>query len=200
MVRLEPLHPAILPWAMLVLLAGCGQGQLQQTKEEKLAQTKAPPSVRVVSAEMHPWAKSVRVLGSLVGDEEAVIGAKLAGRVREVKVDLGSVVRQGQILCELDTDDFDLRVQQVQAQLEQARSALGLKPEDPDSKLDRQKAPPVLQEKALMEEARSSVERARPLVASKIMTNEELQQREAALRVAELRSFCGYAQRDYRPD
>jgi RND family efflux transporter MFP subunit len=180
--------PRVFPLALVALLAaGCGQGQLQQTKEEKLSQAKTPPVVRVVSARMHSWAKSVRVQGSLVGDEQAVVGAKVAGRVREVKVDLGSVVRQGQVLCELDPDDFDLRVQQVQAQLEQARSALGLSPNEPDSKLDRQKAPPVLQEKALMEEARSSVERARPLVSQKIMTNEELQQREAALRVAEAR-------------
>ena len=177
-----------LSFALVALLAaGCGQGQLQQTKEEKLAENKAPPAVKVVSARLHAWAKSVRVQGSLVGDEQAVIGAKAAGRVREVKVDLGSVVRQGQVLCELDPDDFDLRVQQVQAQLEQARSALGLSKDEPDSKLDRQKAPPVLQEKAMLEEARSSVDRARPLVQKNIITNEELQQREAALRVAEAR-------------
>jgi RND family efflux transporter MFP subunit len=168
-------------------LAGCGQGQLQQTDEEKKAEAKAAPSVRVVSARLHNWAKSVRVQGSLIGDEQAVIGAKVAGRVREVKIDLGSVVRKGQVLCELDGDDFELRVQQVQAQLEQARSALGLSPEEPDSKLDRQKAPPVLQETAMLEEARSSVTRAKQLVPQKIITNEELQQREAALRVAEAR-------------
>src|SRR5690606_10295820 len=49
------------------------------------------------------------------------------------------------------------------------------------------KAPPVLQEKALMEEARASVERARQLVPQKVITSEELQQREAAFRVAEAR-------------
>lgn len=175
------------PLAIAAFAAGCGQGQLQQTKEEKLAEAKTPPAVRVVSARMHAWAKSIRVQGSLVGDEQAVIGAKAAGRVREVKVDLGSVVRQGQVLCELDPDDFDLRVQQVQAQLEQARSALGLSPDELDSTLDRQKAPPVMQEKAMLEEARSSVARAKQLVPQKIITNEELQQREAALRVAEAR-------------
>ncbi len=80
-------------------------------------------------------------------------------------------------------------MQQAQAQLEQARSALGLKPDEPDSKLDRLKAPPVLQEKALLEEARFSVDRAKQLLErpQKIITNEELQQREAAQRVAEAR-------------
>jgi RND family efflux transporter MFP subunit len=173
--------------SLIAAVAGCGHGQLEKTAEEKLASTKAPPVVRVASARLHAWPKTVRVQGSLVGDEQAVVGAKVAGRVGEVQVDLGSVVRQGQILCSLDSEEFDLRVQQVQAQLEQARSALGLTPDEPDSKLDRLKAPPVLQEKALLEEAKFSVERAKPLVTQKIVTSEELQQREAALRVAEAR-------------
>jgi RND family efflux transporter MFP subunit len=93
------------------------------------------------------------------------------------------------VLCQLDSEEFDLRVQQALAQLEQARAALGLKPDEPDSSLDRMKAPPVLQEKALLEEAKFSVERAKQLLErpQKLITTEELQQREAALRVAEAR-------------
>jgi RND family efflux transporter MFP subunit len=168
-------------------LAGCGQGQLQQTAEEKKNAAQATPTVQVVSARLHAWPKTVRIQGSLVGDEQAVIGAKVAGRVKEIKVDLGSVVRKGDVICTLDPEDFDLRVEQSKAQLEQARSALGLTPDESDSSLDRMKAPPVLQEKALLEEARASVVRAKQLVSQKIITNEELQQREAAERVAEAR-------------
>lgn len=170
-----------------VPLAGCGQGQLQQTAEEKKSAVSTTPTVHVVSARLHAWAKTVRIQGSLIGDEQAVVGAKVAGRVREIKVDLGTVVRKGDVICSLDPEDFELRVLQAKAQLEQARSALGLGPDDPDSNLDRMKAPPVLQEKALLEEARSRVERGKELVPQKIITSEELQQREAVHRVAEAR-------------
>ncbi len=91
---------------LFVGLAGCGTGQLEKTAEEKLTTGKATPVVRVVSARLHAWPKSIRVQGSLVGDEQAVVGAKVAGRVAEVKVDLGTVVRQGQVLCSLDPEEF----------------------------------------------------------------------------------------------
>ena len=45
-------------------------------------------------------------------------------------------------------------MQQAEAQVAQARASLGLKPGVPDDQLDPTKAAPVLQEMALLEEAR----------------------------------------------
>lgn len=125
--------------------------------------------------------------GSLLADEHAVVGAKIAGLIKEVKVDIGTAVQRGQLLATLDTEELDLRVQKAQAQLEQARAKLGLKPAEPDEKLDRQHAPAVLQEAALLEEAKGLMTRARTLAGQRAVSLEELQQREAALRVAEAR-------------
>jgi RND family efflux transporter MFP subunit len=129
----------------------------------------------------------VRTQGSLLGDEHAIIGAKVAGRVREVKVDLGDVVRSGQVLAALDTEEFDLRVEQAEAQLTQVRASLGLKPDDLDSMLNPLKSPPVMQESALLDETRLSVERARQLSRQNVITVAELDTAEAAFRVAEAR-------------
>jgi RND family efflux transporter MFP subunit len=123
----------------------------------------------------------------MVGDEDAVVGAKVAGRVKAVKVDLGSVVRRNDVLAELDSAEFELRVLQAQAQLAQACAAIGRKPEDPPELYDRFKAPPVMLESALVEEARANVERSRDLYKRMTITYEELQQREALLAVAQAR-------------
>jgi membrane fusion protein (multidrug efflux system) len=78
-------------------------------------------------------------------------------------------------------------VQQAEAQVAQARATLGLKTDVPDDMLDPNKAAPVLQEIAMREEARLNVNRVRNLAGKGVVTQEEIQAREAALRVAEAR-------------
>lgn len=180
-------------WGLVVgLLVGCSKQQpaTAPAKTPTLptaAHSSPTESPEVVTADLQLWPRVVRVQGSMLPDEETVVGAKVAGRVRELQVDIGSVVRQGQVLAVLDSEDFELRVQQAEAQVAQVRSKLGLKGDEPDSKLDRLKSPPVVQEKALVDEARSNLDRARQAAASNAFSAEELQRREAVYRVAESR-------------
>jgi HlyD family secretion protein len=121
----------------------------------------------------------------LIGDEHALIGAKVAGRVKAVAVDLGSSVEQGQVIAELETDVFDLRVQQAEAQVGQARAALGITGNEKEDTLDPTKAAPVLQEKAVLDEAKRNLNRRRALSSKRVITTEELQQAESLVQVAE---------------
>ena len=108
-----------------------------------------PTQVEVVAAELRPWPVMVRVQGSLLADEHAVVGTKVAGRVQKVHVDLGSRVAAGDLLATLEPEDFDLQVREAEAQLEQARVNLGLKPGESEEQLDRKQTPDVAQEEAL---------------------------------------------------
>jgi RND family efflux transporter MFP subunit len=144
-------------------------------------------TVHVVEVGFQPWPRVVRAQGTLIEDEFALLGAKMAGRVKEVLVDIGTSVTEGQRVAVLETEEFDLKVQQAQAQVDQARATLGLKPGVPDEKLDPRRAAPVLQEIAMLEEARLNVNRVRGLIGKGVVTQEEIQAREAALRVAEAR-------------
>ena len=186
---LGALLAAALPAGLLLSLAGCQQQPAVAARKAAPEATRKTPEVSVTALKLRRWPQVVRVQGNLAGDEQAVIGAKVAGRVREVQVDLGTLVEQGQIICQLDAEDFDLRVQQAEAQLMQARAALGLAADEPDEKLNRLNAPPVRQERALVEEAKFNLERAQKLHRQNqnFVTTEELQQREATLRVAEAR-------------
>ncbi len=171
------------------LATGCGHSE--PTKDPspaaKPAVSAGAPEVRVVEASLQTWPKTVRVQGTLIEDEYALLGAKVAGRVKDIQVDIGTPVRAGQIVAELEADEFDLRVQQAEAQVAQARASLGLRPNVPDEKLEPSRAPPVQQEMALLDEARLNVQRVKNLAGRGVVTQEEIQSREAAQRVAEAR-------------
>jgi RND family efflux transporter MFP subunit len=180
--------------AALVVLSGATGCQKSASKSAddkttaKLAvPAKSAAKVTPVAVQLHPWPAVVRIQGSLIGDENAVIGAKVAGRIKEVKVDLGSVVKQGDIIAQLDSEEFDLQVAQARATLEQQRAKVGLKPGQPEEKLNRELSPPVRQEKAVLDEAREMFARSEALHKENAATLTELQQREALLRVAEAR-------------
>lgn len=146
---------------------------------------KHSPPADTMAAQEREWPVTVRVQGSLLGDEHAVVGAQVAGRVKRVLVDLGSVVQKGDVLAELDSEDFDLRVRQAEANIEQARARLGLKLNEPVEQLVREQSPSVLQEKAVLIEAQDLHDRAETLYRQNTITAAEFQQREAKLRVAE---------------
>lgn len=147
----------------------------------------APPVVRTVAVALHSWPTTVRVQGSLVCDEEAVLGTKVAGRVEAIHVDRGTPVQEGQVLVELEPEEFALRVQLAEAQVNQVRAKLGLRSQDPDEKLDPVKSPPVVEVQALLTEERLKVDRVRNLIRQSAAAAEEAQRQEAALRVAEAR-------------
>lgn len=168
------------------LAAGCGK-HAAAPPESEAAEPAADTALQVTEVALRRWPRTVRAQGTLIEDEYSIIGAKVAGRVKEVMVDLGSAVKQDQPIAVLETEEFELKVRQAEAAVAQARAAIGLKPGMPEEKLDPTQAPPVLQEKALWEEARFNFERAQPLIARGVMTKEEFQQRESAKRVAEAR-------------
>ena len=86
----------------------------------------------VFEVAVRPWPHVVRTQGTLVEDEVAQLGVKVAGRVKEVLVDFGDQVAAGQSIAKLDTEEFDLKVQQAEAQVAQARATVGLKGNTPD--------------------------------------------------------------------
>jgi RND family efflux transporter MFP subunit len=146
-----------------------------------------PKRVRVVTVAEEPWPATVRVQGSLLADEDAVIGSKLAGRVEKVNIDLGSVVKRGASLVEIDCDELKLRVQQAEAMLEQACAAIGKTPDDDETTLQLETSPPVMLEQALVDEAKAAVKRAEQLLPTRAMTDAEYETFVAQLKTAEAR-------------
>ncbi len=82
-----------------------------------------PPAFKV---EPRVWQATVRSQGGLIADELTVIGARLAGRIADVAVEVGQPVAAGDVLVRLDEAELRLRVEQARAELDRARVGLGL--------------------------------------------------------------------------
>jgi multidrug efflux pump subunit AcrA (membrane-fusion protein) len=166
------------------VLAGCHQSD---TPAVSNVAPVAAKEVVVAEARLEPWPETIRVQGSLLAYEDAVVGSKLAGRVASVNVDIGSIVKAGDPLVQLVRTELDLRVQLAEAQLRQACAAIGLTPESDETKYDAQTAPGVMMEQALLHEAQANVDRARPLVATRAITQGEYDTLMALLKAAQAR-------------
>jgi multidrug efflux pump subunit AcrA (membrane-fusion protein) len=145
----------------------------------------APMTAPMVTVEPRNWTTTVRSQGGLVADELTVIGARAAGRVAEVAVEVGQRVQGGDVLVRLDDTELTLRVEQSAAQLGRARAALGLDPAEDDDAVDVTNAPEVLREQARVEEARTQLERLQVLFGRSAISRTDLDAAVAALAVAE---------------
>jgi RND family efflux transporter MFP subunit len=117
----------------------------------------------------------------------AVVGAKVAGRIDEVGIDLGDEVAEGAVLATLDREEFELEVVLAEAQLTQSRAALGLAPADPVEKLNPYNAPPVREARAVLDEIQARIQRIRQLRVSNAVTKDELELAIASEGVADAR-------------
>lgn len=168
----------------LLACAGCNRTDPVSSGPKKEVQAK---DVVVAVAKLQSWPSTLRVQGSLLADEVALIGSRIAGRVESVGVDLGSAVKQGQPLVVLDTRQLQLLVAQAEAQLRQACAAIGLKPEDDETKLEFERSPPVMLEQALVDEAQAAVKRGDQLLPNKALSRGEYDTLVALLKTAQAR-------------
>jgi RND family efflux transporter MFP subunit len=182
--RFAPVRNAVLCATVLVPLSGCNE-----TQEEK---KKAPVVEQIVEADVmvvEPvnWPTTVRCQGSLMADETTTVSAKVAGRVSAVLFEIGDLASAGQILVEIDSEEYQLQAEQADAQLSQARAAVGLKPDDPLDGLNPDNAPPVREAKAVLDEATKALARINSLAGSDVVTETDLELAIAAERVAAAR-------------
>src|SRR5580658_10038100 len=95
--------------------------------------------------------------GSFVADESSDIAPAVAGLVIATPVNVGDFVKQGQVICELDHRDAQLRMDQMKAQLDEAtaavRQALSRIGLNADRKFDANLVPEVAAAKAGYESA-----------------------------------------------
>lgn len=109
--------------ALLLIAIGWGCGRVPPAPEKE---PPPPVEVRTAPAVAGPVRRTLPVTGTLAGDEEATVSAKVTGRIAELFADLGDRVRDGAPLARVDTTDLELeRVQRAKV-LEERLAALGL--------------------------------------------------------------------------
>lgn len=139
-----------------------------------------------------PFGETVTANGTLAAFDQTTVSVKVPGRVRMISVDLGSVVRRGQVIAQVDSQDYNLRVQQAEAALQQARARLGLAPEGNDDRIDPEQTSTVRQARAVLDEARFNRDRAARLVEQGVIAKAEFDSANATFKVAEGRYQDAY--------
>ena len=169
-----------------LLISGCNRHSTEAANA-KPAKPIAVIRADTMVVEKQVWPHRVRTQGSFIADEVSSMGAKVPGRVSEVLCDLGDQVELNPPLIKIDAEQYELLVAQAEAQLTQARSAVGLRDGDPLEKLNPENAPPVREAKAVWDEAKQAVERIRRLSFQNAISATDLEVAEAAERVASAR-------------
>jgi RND family efflux transporter MFP subunit len=171
-----------------IVLTGCGTSSGTAATSDSSGRAKAADSLRkvttVTAAEM-PLEQLIVVTGTLAAEQEIILGMKVAGRISELPVDLGSIVQKGDVIARLDTTDFDLRLRQSAAALEQARVRLGLPPTGTNEDVDLERTSLVREAHATMEGTRFRLDRASQLYEKGLMAKSDFDVANSAYKVAE---------------
>jgi membrane fusion protein, multidrug efflux system len=171
----------------LLLLGGCGGGEAQVAASRGGAANLPAKPVKLAKSEARQLTQTVTAPGTLAADEQATLSFKVAGRVSEIKIDLGSQARKGQVIATLETTEFKVRLQQAEAALQQARVRLGLPPQGNDDSVDPENTSLARQARAVLEEAKSNRDRTIQLVNQGIQSKAELDRVDSAYKVADSR-------------
>ena len=108
-----------------ILLTGIAPRVAQQRRLADAAAAVAVtlPSVSVTTVTQDSSASSVSLPGALTAVQTAALYARTAGYVRRRLVDIGSRVRAGQLLADIDAPDLDQQVAQARGVVAQTRAA-----------------------------------------------------------------------------
>jgi len=106
---------------VLIFAASCGGDKPGKAADARESQKIAFSTARAVVRDVPG---SFQANGSFVAEETSDITPIIAGRVEETPVDVGSFVAKGQIICQLEKRDAELRLDQARASLEQAKFML----------------------------------------------------------------------------
>ena len=107
-----------------VFVASCGGPRANDRGEENTNNQPTVVPVTTAAAIRRDLPRFFEATGSLAGDQQTDVAPQTSGKVVAVGVDIGSPVRRGQMLVQLDDAELKLRVEQAVAQLEQARASV----------------------------------------------------------------------------
>jgi len=169
---------------VLVSVAGCKSDYPASGRTANADARSQPRQVKTVQVAETPIGDSVTVNGTLAVYDQATVGTKVAGRLQSISVDFGTAVSKGQAVAKLEPQDYQLRVQQAEAALAQARARVGLAPEGNDDKVAVDQTGTVREAKAVLDESKAKRDRAARLVNQGIIPKAEMDTADADYSVA----------------
>lgn len=150
-----------------LILAGCGS-------EARKAEPVAPPVVvRTVAATAEQWPAGYEAVGTVRARTAAAVSSKVMASVREVRVQAGDRVHEGDPLVTLDARDLEANYRRAEAGRDEARGA--------QAEADQALAAT----KAQLELAKATFGRMQELFDKKCISNQEFDESSARRKAAE---------------
>lgn len=148
--------------AAVAAAAGCDRGS--PAAQPQSQRPGAPPvDVSVDRSTIGSVERTIDVVGSLFGDEDAQISAKVAGQIVEVHKDVGDEAAPGEPLAQIDPVTYRLLRDQARMSLQQSLATLGLKQVPEGDEISIEQLPAVVQKRLEADNARRRYERAQQL-------------------------------------
>ena len=158
--------PAVSFWGLVALWSACGGTEIHP-KAASLA-----PAIPVQSAMItsQDWPEAYEATGTIRARSTAVMSSKVMAYVRQVTVQVGDRVTEGQELVTLDAQDLDANVHRAEASEAEVRSTI------PEADYG------VAGAKANLDLAQSTFKRMEELASKKSISNQEFDEASARLK------------------
>jgi RND family efflux transporter MFP subunit len=167
----------------LLTALGCNKPQASTVRSD------APVPVTLAPASIQPVQRAVEVVGTLWGDEDVTISAKVPGRIASIDADMGDRAPSGEVLAQIEKTDYELAARQKELAMKEQLAKLDLR-EMPDDNFDPVDVPTVQRAKLQAQNAEAKYNRARDVT-------KEGSQAMSQMEVDDMKNAWDVARRDY---
>jgi RND family efflux transporter MFP subunit len=108
--------------AVVIVVFGITTRKVADAKLREWTENQAVPVVAVARPDTHGKMTTLSLPGRLEAYTQAQIYARVTGYVKDWKADIGTPVKAGQLLAELDAPDLDQQIMQAEANLASAKA------------------------------------------------------------------------------
>lgn len=157
----------LIPAVLLLTFGACSRKNEAKSgtgTAQAAASAPQPVVVKVAIAESKMVERYLNVTGSLLPDETVNLSFEVPGRLATIRYDFGQTVKKGDVIAELDKQEYRYQVDRAKAALAQAMARVGL--EAGQDGVTPKDTPSMRQARAQMEDARTKYESAKKLVDS----------------------------------
>jgi RND family efflux transporter MFP subunit len=108
--------------AAIVVVMGLTTRKMADAKLSEWAETQAVPVVAIAALDARPRTATLDLPGRLEAYTQAQIYARVSGYLKDWKADIGTAVKAGDLLGEIDAPDLDQQIMQAEANLASAQA------------------------------------------------------------------------------
>src|ERR1700691_1588639 len=106
----------------VVIIVGITTRKIANAKLSEWTETQAVPAVAVAAPDTHGRVSTLDLPGRLEAYTQAQMYARVSGYVKEWRADIGTPVKNGELLAVIDAPDLDQQIMQAEANLASAKA------------------------------------------------------------------------------